>query len=279
MNEPLFVCLIYLLERQAGTDLYLMKQVFIPAYQIVYNPIKGFNKRPFLSGVYFSLGEKMEKIRIVIADDHAVVREGTRALLEKEEDMEVVGEASDGEEAVKLIERLKPDIAILDVSMPKLSGIEVTRQVKTILPSLGILILSAYDNDEYVFALLEAGAAGYLLKDGPGKEIAESVRTVYSGESVLHPSIARKVIQRALSGAAKTVSGKMETDLSDREIEVLKLAAKGMTNRDIADSLCISIRTVQGHVNSIFHKLNVGSRTEAVFQSIKKGLLSFDDIA
>lgn len=221
----------------------------------------------------------MEKIRIVIADDHAVVREGTRALLEKEEDMEVVGEASDGEEAVKLIERLKPDIAILDVSMPKLSGIEVTRQVKALLPSLGVLILSAYDNDEYVFALLEAGAAGYLLKDGPGREIAESVRTVYSGESVLHPSIARKVIHRALTSATKTGTGKPETDLSDREIEVLKLAAKGMTNRDIADSLCISIRTVQGHVNSIFHKLNVGSRTEAVFQSIKKGLLSFDDIA
>jgi two-component system, NarL family, response regulator LiaR len=221
----------------------------------------------------------MEKIRIVIADDHAVVREGTRALLEKEIDMKVVGEASDGEEAVKLIQQLKPDIAILDISMPKLSGIEVTRQVKAFLPSLGVLILSAYDNDEYVFALLEAGAAGYLLKDSPGREIAESVRTVYSGESVLHPSIARKVIQRALTSAAKPGTGKLETDLSDREIEVLKLAAKGMTNKDIADSLCISIRTVQGHVNSIFHKLNVGSRTEAVFQSIKKGLISFEDMA
>jgi NarL family two-component system response regulator LiaR len=221
----------------------------------------------------------MEKIRIVIADDHAVVREGTRALLEKEKDMEVVGLASDGEEAVRLIEQLKPDIAIIDISMPKLSGIEVTQKVKEILPSMGVLILSAYDNDEYVFALLEAGAAGYLLKEGPGREIAESVRTVYSGESVLHPSIARKVIQRALSSAGKQNTAKLETDLTDREIEVLKLAAKGMTNKDIADTLCISIRTVQGHINSIFHKLNVGSRTEAVFQSIKKGLLSINDMA
>jgi NarL family two-component system response regulator LiaR len=221
----------------------------------------------------------MERIRIIIADDHAVVREGTRTLLEREEDMQVVGEASDGEEAVKLIEQQKPDVAILDISMPKIGGIEVTRQVKPRFPSLSILILSAYDNDEYVFALLEAGAAGYLLKDAPGREIVAAVRAVHSGESVLHPSIARKVIQRAISSAAKPGAGKLEVDLSSREIEVLKLAAKGMTNKDIADLLSISIRTVQGHINSIFNKLKVGSRTEAVFQSIKKGLLSFDDMA
>jgi two-component system, NarL family, response regulator LiaR len=220
----------------------------------------------------------MEKIRIVIADDHAVVREGTRALLEREEDFEVVGEAQDGEEAVKLIEETKPDVAILDISMPKFNGIEVTRRVKPLLPSLAILILTAYDNDEYVFALLEAGAAGYLLKDSPGQEIVDAVRSVHSGESVLHPSIARKVIQRAIVGPSRSAESKSSIELSDREKDVLKLAAKGSSNRDIAETLCISVRTVQGHINSIFHKLGVGSRTEAIFLSVKKGWLSFEDL-
>jgi NarL family two-component system response regulator LiaR len=221
----------------------------------------------------------MDRIRIVIADDHAVVREGTRTLLEREEDMEVVGEAGDGEEAIKVIEKNKPDVAILDISMPKLSGIEVTKQVKSRLPSTAILILTAYENDEYVFALLEAGAAGYLLKDVPGAEIVEAVRSVYSGESVLHPSIARKVIQRAIVSSAKSHEDSTEIELSEREIEVLKLAAKGLRNKDIADNLCISIRTVQGHINSIFRKLSVGSRTEAIFQSVKRGWLSFSDLS
>ncbi len=220
----------------------------------------------------------MEKIRIVIADDHAVVREGTHALLEREEDMEVVGEASDGEEAVKIIEKTVPDVAILDISMPKLNGIEVTRQIKPRFPSIAILILTAYDNDEYVFALLEAGAAGYLLKDVHGNEIVDAVRSVYAGESVLHPTIARKVIQRAITGPAAK-DAKSEIELSERELEVLKLAARGKNNKEIADSLCISIRTVQGHVNGIFHKLGVGSRTEAIFQSVKRGWLSFEDLA
>ncbi len=220
----------------------------------------------------------MGVIKIVIADDHAIVREGTRIILEREDDIEVVGEAADGEEAIKQILELKPDVAILDISMPKVSGIEVTRQIKKRLPSLAILILTAYDNDEYIFALLEAGAAGYLLKDVPGHEIVEAVRSVYSGESVLHPSIARKVIQRAIMGTGKSTESRSAIDLSEREIEVLKLAAKGMTNKDIAEQLCISIRTVQGHINSIFHKLGVGSRTEAIFQSVKKGILSFTDL-
>lgn len=221
----------------------------------------------------------MDKIRIVIADDHAVVREGTRTLLERETDMEVVGEAADGEEAISVIEKTKPDVAVLDISMPRLSGIEVTKRIKPHFPNMAILILTAYDNDEYVFALLEAGAAGYLLKDVHGREIVDAVRSVHAGESVLHPSIARKVIQRALTGSAKSSASKSEIELSEREREVLKLAARGLANKDIADTLCISIRTVQGHINSIFHKLGVGSRTEAIFQSVKRGWISFEDIA
>jgi two-component system, NarL family, response regulator LiaR len=221
----------------------------------------------------------MGKIRIFIADDHAVVREGTRTLLEREKDMQVVGEAADGEEAINLIEKLKPDVAILDISMPKLSGIEVTRRIKPRLPATAVLILTAYDNDEYVFAVLEAGAAGYLLKDIPGKEIVDAVRSVYTGESVLHPSIARKVIQRAIGTTARTSQQSEEPELSEREQEVLKMIAKGFSNKDIAMNLVISSRTVQGHINKIFQKLNVGSRTEAIFQSVKKGWISFDDLS
>jgi len=221
----------------------------------------------------------MGKIRIVIADDHAIVRQGTRSLLEREKDLEVVGEAGDGEEAVRLIEQLRPDVAIVDIAMPKLNGIEVTRRIKPGCPSTAVLILSAYDDDEYVFALLEAGAAGYLLKDVDSREVVEAVRAVHAGESVLHPVIARKVISRLVSQAAKVGGEKPTVELSEREMEVLKLATKGMSNQDIAKELFISRRTVQGHLTSIFNKLGVGSRTEAIFRAVKRGWLSFEELS
>ena len=221
----------------------------------------------------------MNKIKIIVADDHAVVREGTRRLLEREPDMDLVGEAADGEEALRLINEFAPDVAIVDISMPRMTGVELTRQAKASHPSTAILILSAYDDDEYVFALLEAGAAGYLLKDAPAHELVEAVRLVHSGEPVLHPSITRKVIQRAVIGERDSHGDESsDIELSPREQEVLQLAAKGMTNKEIADSLCISIRTVQRHLNIMFNKLNVGSRTEAIFQSVKRGWLSFKDL-
>ncbi len=219
----------------------------------------------------------MEKIRIVIAEDHAVVRQGTRSLLEREDDLEVVGEAADGEQAVSLISQLRPDVAIVDIAMPKLNGIEVTRQVKSVLPSTAILVLTAYDNDEYIFALLEAGAAGYLLKDADSQEVVKAVRAVHAGESILSPVIAHKVIGR-LKSPPVTDAEKPAGELSEREIDVLKLAAKGMSNGDIGTALFISRRTVQGHLSSVFNKLGVGSRTEAIFQAVKRGWLSFEEL-
>src|SRR3989304_1441343 len=157
----------------------------------------------------------MEKIRVIIADDHAVVREGTRHILEQEEDIQVVGEAKDGAEAVALTETLKPDVAIVDISMPVIGGIEATERIKASRPGTAVLILTSYDDDRYVFALLAAGAAGYLLKDVPSDEVVRAVRSVYAGEPVLHPAVARKGLARFAAGAQKTRED--EALLTERE--------------------------------------------------------------
>ena len=219
----------------------------------------------------------MEKIRIVIADDHVVVREGTRELLERESDLKVVGETGDGEEAVSLVTKLKPDVAIVDIAMPKLNGIEATKQIKALYPATAVLILTAYENDQYIFALLDAGAAGYLLKNARGREVIEAVRAIHGGESVLSPAVARKVLNRfvPLSREAKE---RQSSVLTDREMEVAKLAAKGLSNNDIAQELCLSVRTVQAHLGNILSKLMVGSRTEAVLHCLKRGWLSLEDL-
>ena len=221
----------------------------------------------------------MEKIKILLAEDHVVVREGTRELIQHEDDMEVVGEAGDGEEAVELATQTHPDVIIMDVNMPKLNGIEATKQIKVKLPSTAILILSAYDNDQYISALLEAGAAGYLLKNIKGKELIDAVRAVHAGESVLHPKIARKVLNRLITPGSRIDSEPAVNVLSERELEVLKLAARGLNNRDIADQLFLSIRTVQAHLGNIFNKLDVGSRTEAILVGLKKGWFSVEDLS
>jgi DNA-binding NarL/FixJ family response regulator len=220
----------------------------------------------------------MGKIRVLIADDHAVVREGTRRMLEQEADIEVVGEAVDGEEAIKLAEELRPDVAIVDISMPRLDGIEATKQIKERCPSVTVLILSAYDDDQFVFSLLEAGAAGYLLKSIRSRELIDAVRAVYGGESVLHPSVARKVLNRFVGGSGKAPSGRSVEVLSEREKEILRLATGGLSNADIAKELCLSIRTVQGHLGHIFNKLQVSSRTEAVVRALKEGWVTLEDI-
>ncbi len=219
----------------------------------------------------------MKPIRILLADDHVMVREGTRRILEREPDLRVVAEAGDGREMVALAEQERPDVLIVDVSMPVMNGIEATRMVKRLLPQAAVLVLTAYDDDQYVFAILEAGAAGYLLKNVRGSELIEAVRKVYEGESVLHPSIAKKVLRRVTctgpaGGAATEV-------LSERELEVLRLAARGLSNREIAEKLVLSPRTIQSHMANIFSKLQVGSRTEAVIIGLRRGWLTLQDIS
>ncbi|MDI6858399.1 MAG: response regulator transcription factor [Dehalococcoidia bacterium] len=221
----------------------------------------------------------MEKIRIILADDHTLVREGTRERLEREDDFQVVGEASNGEEAVRLVTQLKPDVAIVDIAMPRLNGIDATKQIKEAHPATAVLVLSAYDNDQYIYAVLEAGASGYLLKNVQGRQLVDAIHDVHAGEVVLDPHVARKVVRWFSSLSKGERMEKLPEHFSDRELEVLKLAAKGMSNKEIAAELSLSVRTVQSHLANIFDKLGVNSRTEAVLCALKEGWISLDHVS
>ena len=219
----------------------------------------------------------MTPIRILLADDHIMVREGTRKILEREADLKVVAEAGDGRETIILVEREHPDVAIVDISMPVMNGIEATKGIKRVSPQTAVLVLTAYDDDQYVFAILEAGAAGYLLKNARGSELIEAVRKVHEGESVLHPTIAKKVLRRVAQWSPQPEPQSADA-LSEREMDVLRLAAKGLGNRQIAETLVLSPRTVQSHLANIFGKLRVASRTEAVMVGLRRGWLTLEDI-
>jgi DNA-binding NarL/FixJ family response regulator len=215
------------------------------------------------------------QIRVMLADDHALVREGTRRLLEAESDVEVVAEAASGEEAILAAQRFHPDIAIIDIAMPGIGGIQATREIKAHCPGTAILVLSAYDDEPYLIALLEAGAAGFLLKNVHGQELINAIRAVARGESVLHPLLAEKMMRRLSSQANQT--SRVSDLLSEREFDVLRLAARGLPNKEIARRLGLSIRTVHSHLANIFTKMQVGSRTEAVLLALREGIISLQD--
>lgn len=214
-------------------------------------------------------------IRVILADDHAVVRAGIRQFLEQAEDIQVIFEASDGEMALESMGRLSPDVAVLDIQMPKATGIEVSREIRARRWPIGVLILTSYDDDPYISAVLRTGANGYVLKTASPDEIINAVRDVYQGKSVLDATILPKVIAQI----AHPVHDPVFEPLSDREIEILELVAKGLTNKVIGINLKISDRTVQGHIAHIFEKVQVSSRTEAVMRGMTLGLIHLPEEA
>jgi len=218
------------------------------------------------------------RTKILLADDHPLLRKALRDLLEKEGDFEIVGEAGDGKEAVKLTTEISPDMVIMDISMPNLDGLGATQQIKTRCPNVAVLVLTAHTDDECILEILQAGAAGYLVKSVFGDEVVQAVRAVVTGEMVLSPSIGQRLLKQAARYPTRPVLLGAGEKLSARELELLKLTARGLSNKDIALTLGIKLRTVKGHLSDIFSKLRVASRTEAVIVGLRAGFLSMDDI-
>jgi two-component system response regulator NreC len=214
-----------------------------------------------------------EKIRVVLADDHRMMREGIRALLERQKDIEVVGEAADGREAVRLAAQLSPDVVVMDVSMPLLNGIEATRQIRRDSPEVSVLILTVHESEDYVAQLLVAGANGYIIKRAAGDELISAIRAVDQGEAFLYPSVARVVIEDYVRRLKEGEGLGAQDVLTDREREVLQLIAEGYTNREIADLLHLSIKTVQNHRSKIMNKLDLHDRGELIKYAIQQGII------
>jgi NarL family two-component system response regulator LiaR len=215
-------------------------------------------------------------IRILVADDHTVIRKGMRAMLEAVPDMDVVGEATNGREAVLAVERLQPDVVLMDLVMPEMDGIEAIQRIKARWPETRILVLTTFAGEDKIFPAIKAGALGYQLKDSGPEELVQAIRQVYDGESSLHPIIARKVLQELAQPAP---SSAMPDPLTQREVEVLQLVAQGKENRAIAEELVISEATVRTHVSNILGKLHLASRTQAALYALREGLASLDDVA
>jgi NarL family two-component system response regulator LiaR len=218
------------------------------------------------------------KTTILIADDHPLFRRSVRAVLENVPDFEVIGEASDGVEAVRLADEMRPDIVLMDIIMPELDGLEATRRIKMEHPEIAVLVLTIHQDEQHALEILEAGAAGYLTKSVFGEEIVHGIRGVISGEMVLSPAIGKRLIELAARYPLKPARLPAGEKLSTRELQIIKLAALGMTNKQIASELDLSLRTVKRLLDNIFSLLEVSSRTEAVIQSMRMGLLSRDDL-
>jgi DNA-binding NarL/FixJ family response regulator len=213
----------------------------------------------------------MSKIRVLLADDHAVLREGLRTLLSLQEDIDVVGEAENGQIAVEMAKQLRPDVIVMDIAMPTMDGLAATRVLKQELPDARVLILSQHDNREYVFSILQGGAAGYVLKKSGGAEVVNAIRSVFTEGAYLPPGIAREVMDRYIQRPAEETG---RPHLTEREKEVLRLIAEGKSNKDIAELLCLSVKTVMAHRTNIMEKLDIHSSTELVKYAIRQGIVS-----
>lgn len=226
----------------------------------------------FLNNCYNLSVDKV--IKIAVVEDHMITRQGICRLLSDDPGLKMVGEAGDGLEAIRMVNEVRPDVVLMDIALPKMNGIEATLKIKQLHPEIAVLVLSAYDDDEYLFGLLDAGAAGYLLKRTNDQELVRAIKAVYRGESVLDPSLIRKVIERYRGQKEVTQSSGQPKGLTARQKEVVKLAANGLTNKAIAEQLGVSNRTIESELRTVFNKLGVGSRTEAVIKAVQKGWLS-----
>ena len=220
----------------------------------------------------------MERIRVIIVDDHPIYAEGLRAILSAESDFDLAGLARNGLEAIQLTERTRPEVVVLDVRLPGMSGAEVAHQIKQRHPEVQILALSGFDDDELVFSMIKAGATGYVLKDASPADIAQAIRNIHQGDSQLTPSITRKVLQQfaVLAREQNGTSESLYDGLTNREIEVLRLVASAKSNKEVASELCISERTVENHIHNIYQKLQIHDRTQAMLYAVRKGLVNLE---
>ena len=216
------------------------------------------------------------RLKVLVVDDHAVVREGIKMVLETDTELEVVGMASSGEEAIDLVRELQPSVVVMDIGMPGLSGFEATRRIRESHPDVQVLALTVHDSEAYVFQMLQAGATGYVVKRAPAEEVIQAVKRASAGESVLHPSAAKLLIRDYLSRIERGEELSYDT-LSDREREILKLIAEGRTNKEIAELLFLSVKTVQAHRANLMRKLGMHDRTELVKYAIRKGIIGLDE--
>ena len=215
---------------------------------------------------------RVKKIRVLLAEDHTIVRQGISALLRSEPDIEVVGEAADGLEALELAKKLIPDVVLMDIAMRNLNGLEATRKIKKLFPHTKVLVLTMYDNEEWIFQILRVGASGYLIKDSAMTELTSAIRAVHQGDSYLSPSISKKVIDEYIRKAEMGEKGGLEDLLSGREREILQLIAEGHSVPQIASLLCISKKTVEAHKNHIMEKLNIRDKVGLIKYAIRTGL-------
>ncbi len=218
------------------------------------------------------------KIKIMLVDDHPLFRQALRNILEKQADFEIVAEAANGEEAVSLAMELVPNVVVMDISMPVLNGLEATRQIKAKNSDIIVLVLTVHDDSEHIIGILESGAAGYLTKSAVEEEVVSAIRSVVAGETVLSAQVFQQILKQIIKYPIKPIPLDTIDKLSKREMEILKLAARGMSNRDISLVLDLSLRTIKGYLAEIFPKLGVGSRTEAVITGLRSGIITLDDL-